>query len=221
MDDETIGCGGTLALHVRAGAKCRVIFLTDGRHGSSQLQELTRTERTLSERALVATRKDEARRALKSLGVLDVTFLDVEDGTLATDETAAARVREILEQDKPEVVYVPSFLEQHSDHYAASKILLRATADTDLSFQCMAYEVWTPLFPNCVVNIDEVVELKKRALANYESQLRDMDYLHSAIGLNSYRSVAFSGHRARFAEAFFAAPLNVYRAMFSQYGVGT
>ena len=33
MDDETIGCGGTLARHVRAGASVTVVFLTDGRHG--------------------------------------------------------------------------------------------------------------------------------------------------------------------------------------------
>src|ERR1700722_16160488 len=33
MDDEVIGCGGTLARHVAAGAKITVIFLTDGRHG--------------------------------------------------------------------------------------------------------------------------------------------------------------------------------------------
>ena len=32
-DDETIGCGGTLARHVECGAQVHVIFLTDGRWG--------------------------------------------------------------------------------------------------------------------------------------------------------------------------------------------
>jgi N-acetylglucosamine malate deacetylase 1 len=220
MDDESIGCGGTLALHARAGAQCRVVFLTDGRHGSSQLKGLTGGDRVRAETALVATRKDEARRALETLGVQDVLFLDVEDGKLATDETVVVRVRQILEEYKPQLVYVPCFLEQHPDHYAASRILVQATANTELNFQCLAYEVWTPLFPNCMVNIDEVAEVKKQALGNYKSQLRDMDYQHSALGLNAYRSVAFSDHRSRFAEAFLAAPLTAYRAMFSEYGSG-
>src|SRR5688572_2212586 len=32
MDDETMGCGGTLALHAQRGATVTVAFLTDGRN---------------------------------------------------------------------------------------------------------------------------------------------------------------------------------------------
>ena len=38
MDDETIGCGGAIARHVKAGATVHTVFLTDGRHGSGRLQ---------------------------------------------------------------------------------------------------------------------------------------------------------------------------------------
>ena len=33
MDDEVIGCGGTLARHVACGAEVTIVFLTDGRRG--------------------------------------------------------------------------------------------------------------------------------------------------------------------------------------------
>jgi N-acetylglucosamine malate deacetylase 1 len=33
MDDEVLGCGGTMARQVAAGSDVTVIFLTDGRHG--------------------------------------------------------------------------------------------------------------------------------------------------------------------------------------------
>ena len=86
MDDETIGCGGTLARHVRAGASVKVVFLTDGRHGGgSQLRALRGNARHAGEMELVATRKAEARQALGILGVQGMLFLDVEDGTLARD----------------------------------------------------------------------------------------------------------------------------------------
>jgi N-acetylglucosamine malate deacetylase 1 len=217
MDDETIGCGGALALHTRAGAVCRVVFLTDGRHGSSQIKDLGAAARRSEELKLTETRKVEARLALETLGVREISFLDVEDGTLSGNRQVSEHVRGILERDKPDLVYVPSFLEQHPDHYAASRILLEAASGSTLEFQCVAYEVWTPLFPNCIVRIDEVVELKKRALAHYRSQLHDMDYLHSAMGLNAYRSAAFTGHAARFAEAFCSMPLPAYRQMFDTY----
>jgi len=89
-------------------------------------------------------------------------------------------------------------------------VLLEAVAGTLLKFECRGYEVWTPLFPNCVVRIDATLELKKRALACYQSQLVHTDYLHAAIGLNAYRSLALGGKTGQFAEAFHALPLAEY-----------
>jgi len=220
MDDETIGCGGALARHVRAGARVHVVFLTDGRHGSGKLTSLSGEARLAEEMKLVATRKEEARRALATLGVQGSTFLDVEDGTLSQDAEVVVRLRAVLESQQPELVYVPCFLEQHPDHYAASRVLLAAAQGTSHAFQCMGYEVWTPLFPNCVVRIDDVVELKRRALSEYKSQLAELDYMHSGLGLNAYRSAAFTGNQARFAEAYCSVSLSEYRSMFDAYRGG-
>jgi len=218
MDDETIGCGGTLALHVRAGGTVTVVFLTDGRHGGGpEVRRLKGDVLHAAETRLVATRKAEARAALHKLGVKGMSFLDIEDGTLEQNAEAAARLRTILEAERPDLVYVPYFLEQHPDHYAASAILVEATRGMALSIQCLGYEVWTPLFPNCVVKIDEVVELKKAALTEYRSQLEQTDYMHSGLGLNAYRSAAFNDNYGRFAEAFCSVSLKEYRAMFDAY----
>lgn len=220
MDDETIGCGGSVARHVKAGGNVHVIFLTDGRHGSSTLRGLTGEARHAEELKVIAMRKEEARRALDILGVHSVSYLDVEDGTLQSDSGVVARLHAVLEAQRPEIVYVPCFLEQHPDHYAASQILLAATAGAPLDFQCVAYEVWTPLFPNCLVRIDDVVEVKKQALREYRSQLADLDYLHTSLALNAYRSAGFSGHYGLYAEAFCSVPLADYRKMFDAYRGG-
>jgi LmbE family N-acetylglucosaminyl deacetylase len=213
MDDEVIGCGGTLALHVAAGADVTVVFLTDGSQGS--------TDATPGEAVrLTATRKQEAERALRELGVTKIVFLDGQDGGLGAGPNHAVigGLRAALEAVRPDIVYLPFFLEEHPDHRAASALLGRAVAGTPLTFQCHAYEVWTPLFPNCLVRIDDSIDAKRRALEHYQSQLAEADYLHTAIGLNAYRSSAMLDGSCRFAEAFFAVSLPQYLQLLQAYG---
>jgi LmbE family N-acetylglucosaminyl deacetylase len=213
MDDEVLGCGGTMARHVQEGADVSVVFLTDGRYGGGAYAAPGEPERERRQSELVDIRKEEARRAGEILGVRNITFLDAEDGRLRTDSHVPARLRSILERDRPDVVYLPFFLESHVDHCATSDILMAATAGARDNFECRGYEVWTPLFPNIVVEIDTTVELKKRALACYVSQLADIDYMHTGIGLNAYRSSAVGCKTARFVEAFFSLPLTDYRKL--------
>lgn len=220
MDDETIGCGGTIARHRAQGAEVCVVFLTDGRLGSSALTSLAGASRLQRTMELIQVRKNEAVKALGELGVHDHVFLDAEDGSLcAGAATVSMALRDILVQRRPDLVYLPFFLEQHPDHWAVSPILLDAVRDTGLTFQCMLYEVWTPLFPNCLVRIDETLDAKKKALAHYTSQLNDADYIHFSLGLAAYRACAFSEHRARYAEAFCSLPLPDFRAMFETHNV--
>jgi LmbE family N-acetylglucosaminyl deacetylase len=213
MDDETLGCGGTIARHVLAGAQVTVVFLTDGRYGASYAG-MTEPERALRRTEIVAVRRAEAQCAARILGVQSLSFLDAEDGSLRTDRRVPALLRAILEREQPHCVYLPSFLEQHRDHRAANGVLLTAAAGTGLQFECRGYEVWTPLIPNCVVKIDTTVALKKRALACYQSQLEQMDYVHAALGLNAHRSLALGGNAGGFAEAFQALPLADYMRLY-------
>jgi LmbE family N-acetylglucosaminyl deacetylase len=201
MDDEVIGCGGTLARHVACGADVTVVFLTDGRGGGDP-----------------ATRKEESRRALAELGITKLVFLDGADGQLAATPALAAALRAALTAAQPEILYLPFFLEEHPDHRAASSLLAAAVGGTSLSFRCHAYEVWTPLFPNCFVTIDATIDAKRRALTHYQSQLAEADYLHTSLGLNAYRSSALLEGTCRFAEAFCAVSLHEYLELFRAYG---
>jgi LmbE family N-acetylglucosaminyl deacetylase len=213
MDDEALGCGGTIARHVQAGAQVTVVFLTDGRYGASYAG-VTEPERDLRQTEIMAIRKEEAQCAGRILGVQSLLFLDAEDTHLRRDTRVPGLLRAILQQEQPHCVYLPSFLEQHCDHRAANGVLLAAVAGTRLQFECRGYEVWTPLIPNCVVKIDATVELKKRALACYQSQLAQRDYVHAAMGLNAHRSMALAGKAGRFAEAFQALPLADYMRLY-------
>jgi N-acetylglucosamine malate deacetylase 1 len=210
MDDETLGCGGTIARHVKAGAQVTVVFLTDGRYGGASYAGMTEPERSRKLEEIIGVRKQEAQQAGEILGVQSLLFLDAEDTRLSADRRVPKLLRDILGRERPHCVYLPYFLDQHRDHRAANSVLLAAVTGTRLEFECRGYEVWTPLFPNRVVKIDVTIELKKRALACYRSQLADTDYVHAAIGLNAHRSLALGGKTGRFAEAFHALPLADY-----------
>jgi N-acetylglucosamine malate deacetylase 1 len=221
MDDEVIGCGGTIARHADAGADVSVIYLTDGRRGAANVNRLRGAELRAAETELVARRKQEAQRALAVLGIRKLRFLDCEDTKLERDITVASRLRSALLELRPDIVYLPFFLEHHPDHRAVSPALIAATEGTDLSFQCHGFEVWTPLFPNCAVWIDSTMERKREAMAQYVSQLEDdNDLMHAMIGLASYRSVVRSKAQGRFAEAFCVLPLDQYARAYRSFAAG-
>jgi N-acetylglucosamine malate deacetylase 1 len=208
MDDEVLGCGGTMARHAIAGSDVQVIFLTDGRRGGGGMKSPDGS--VLSAQEVVSVRKAEARRAAQVLGVGALTFLDAEDSRLSSDSRVGIRLREILVREKPDVVYLPFFTDAHPDHRAANTVLSAATLGTSLQFECRGYEVWTPLFANSLVRIDETIEAKRQAMECYRSQLAETDYLHCVNGLNAYRAMAFGTRKAQFAEAFHALALADY-----------
>lgn len=215
MDDEAIGCGGTLVKLARAGGAITVVFLTDGRYGDLDLANMPPEARATREGELIRIRKEEARRAASIIGISSTRFLDAEDSQLASTPEIQRRVRDILTEVNPDVVFFPFFLEEHPDHRAVSQILWDATEGTTWSFRCCAFEVWTPLVPNLLVDIQAEAEAKRRAMSVYASQLKDNDYIHCAMGLNAFRSITAGGKG--FMEAFWSGSLAEYRDLFQVY----
>jgi len=120
-DDETLGCGATIARKRALGTPVRVVVAADGRtsHRSS----------IISPEDLAARRAAEARDACRLLGVVDtdVVLLGYEDETLAErrHELAAVIAHE-LEAFAPEEVRLPSGRDWHPDHQALRGALAEA-----------------------------------------------------------------------------------------------
>jgi LmbE family N-acetylglucosaminyl deacetylase len=205
MDDEVLGCGGTLAAHAAAGATICAVYLTDGRYGAGP--------GTAAQPQLTQRRRDESRRAAQALGIGRQEFIDGAGNRLAYDGAAARRLRIVLEEVRPAVVYLPSFLERHPDHRATGDVLARAVDGSALDFECRSYEVWTALVPNRVADIDATLAHKRAALECYQSQLRHSDFGHFVFGLNAYRSSLVPGGGCRYAEGFLCANLDGYRKL--------
>jgi len=133
-DDETLGCGGTIVQKRRAGARCTIVYLTDGAKNG-----------TFPPAELAARRKAEALAAAAVLGVAAgaVLFLDYPDGALARHEPdAVRRVAEMLATVPFDEAYVPYARDPHADHAAAARIALAALRRIGRPAETFEYPVW-------------------------------------------------------------------------------
>ena len=192
-DDETIGCGGSLALHTMAGDPVKVVFLTNGAKGDSSGE--------IAKESYVELRKDEAKKACAFLGVTDLEFWSYEDRSLAGSRGVLRQMIDLLEDFQPQLVYAPSPLEFHPDHRAACFLLCDAIRSGHFGFEVAFYEIGQPLSVNLLVDITDVLELRVKAMEAYESQLKERPYKDISIALNRYRSMTLSGG-ATHAEGF-------------------
>ncbi len=217
MDDEILGCGGTLRKHVLDGASVTVAFMTDGRHGDPELNatRLPESERRERERRLVETRKQESRRAAEIIGIGSLVFLDQPDAELSVSPQVVASLAGVLRTTRPDLVYLPFLTERHRDHWETGSVFLESArscgGELD-ALTCCGYEVWSPLLANILVDIEAVLPAKRLAIEQFQSQLRHVDYLNCILGLGAYRSIEHlkgKGH----AEAFYRTDLASYRRL--------
>ncbi len=200
FDDDVIGCGGTLYKHTQAGDMVTIVYLTDGRLGDP-----TNPDKDM----VTQLRKEEAREATSILGIKDLIFLDQRETNLIVTDELVNCLSKIFKQFGPDLVYLPSFLDNHIDHLALNRVFLEVAGKLKIKFNICAYEVWTPLLPNIIVDIGDIILIKEEALKQYKTQIKQVDYVATTIALNRYRSI--TNHKGRsFCEAFFFCSLREY-----------
>mgnify|MGYP001396223321 CR=1 FL=1 len=216
MDDEIFGCGGTLALAVRRGSPVTIAYLTDGRKGydTRGTHFASEPEQKRYEDQLVERRKTEARAVGALLGFRPPQFLDFPDADLTATPEALDRVAQVVEDGRPDAVFLPFLTDPHPDHWATNRLFLEAAARLGLSdrTECWGYEVWAPLQANSTVDITDVMKEKDAAMEHYQSQAAVSDFRRAFQGLNIYRSLFVQGGRG-YAEAFWVTDLARYRAL--------
>lgn len=190
-DDETFGCGGTLALLARL-CPVKVILITDG-SGAGDLPPGTAEKR-----------QTEFKKALHALGVGEYRCLDEPDGNFRDTPEFRGKITALLEQDRPNWVFLPSPLDYHRDHVRAAVVLTELCRRASSVEQLLFYEIWSPLPATHVVDITSVLERKRAAIQSHVTALACGDYLNATLGLNAYRSL-YLPHDAsppRWAEAY-------------------
>jgi LmbE family N-acetylglucosaminyl deacetylase len=191
-DDEAIGCGGTICLHVARGDRVSAVFLTSGELG---LKHLVREEAW-------RVREAEAAAAAEVLGLSRLSFLRCPDWFVGDHvDEAAAGLREFLGPDLPQLLYLPHPHEGHPDHQAALPVVRAALGASYPLPDLLAYEVWTPLAEyDHVEDISSVMARKLKAVRCHRSQIGHFRYDAAVCGLNRFRGALAA--RCRYAEVF-------------------
>lgn len=140
-DDETLGCGATIARKVGAGAHLSILIATDGSGSPPHV-----TDR----HALVQQRRAELLRATSHLDVPpgNIVNLGLPDGALAgAVRELAHQTAELLLDTRPAQLFTHSRWDPHPDHRSCWQAVMQAltTVKSRLpEFPCAVYEfpIW-------------------------------------------------------------------------------
>ena len=183
-DDEVLGCGGYIAARVKSGDEVVVTFLSDG--VTSRDKNLGLSE--------IEFRRNAARSAANVLGVKDVSFGDFPDNKLDSVPLLEVikTIEAVVDRARPTIVVTHFGGDLNIDHRIVNQAVLtacRPTADQVVK-QIMFFEVssstewqWPTegeaFVPNWFEDISQTLELKVKALLNYEHELREWPHPRS------------------------------------------
>ncbi len=174
-DDAELGCGGTIAKHVKMGKKVGIVDLTKGELGT---------------RGTVEIRAKEAADAAKILGLSVRENLGLQDGFFSNTPDAQNAVIKIVRKYQPEIVLGNAIKDRHPDHPRASALIydacflagLRQIKTNDDAGA--AQTSWRPrllfhfiqsqfITPDFVVDVSDAWEIKMEAVRAFKSQFFD------------------------------------------------
>ena len=206
-DDETLGCGGTLALLRQQGCHIKVVIMTDG----SQGDPLGYTHGDV-----VNCRQRESIAALNLLGIDDIVFLGETDGDFRYTPAVAKQITSILDTFVAQWILLPSVLDYHRDHVAISLSVLSVWQQRGCQERVFLYEIWQPVPATWMVDVTPVLALKQQAMQCYQLPLKYGDYAAAFFGIMRYRGVYLGEQSEKYAEAFLELEVTSWQSVLSQ-----
>ncbi len=209
-DDETLGCGGTIARHALGGDQVYVQILV-GRTNRYLVSRGYRYDQRVIDRV-----KQAAVKAGKVLGVKEIFFADLQDEELITNLTASVEaVEKVVAKINPEIVYTHHSGDGNQDHrgvFEATLVAVRAIAKNSPR-RVLSYEVLssteqvtgTPSWafvPNYFVDISGTLSKKLQAMKCYKEELRKFPHPRSLKGIETLATYRGISCNLNAAEAF-------------------
>ena len=187
-DDESLGCGGTIARHIQMGDEVYVLILAEGitsrdanrkpEQRASELSELSRN----------------AQEANKILGVTSLTIKPFPDNRMDSVEflDVVKEVESFLQEHRPSIVYTHHEGDLNLDHRLVHKAVAVASrprpdnsVKTILFYEVPSSTEWqipsssSIFIPNWFVNIEDTLNKKLKALTKYHTERRPWPHARS------------------------------------------
>lgn len=186
-DDEVLGVGGTIARLATEGAEVHVVIVTKGLPPHF-------------EESLIQKGRAEARRAHELLGVSETHFLDFPAAALDSTphRELNGRLRDVLVNIKPEIVFLPFGGDIHLDHQLVFLSGLVASRPHSgwypravYAYETLSETNWNAPYvtaafvPTTYFNIVGHLEKKLAAMEVFESQIRSFPHERSRQALEA------------------------------------
>lgn len=202
LDDEVLGCGGTIQYFKKIKSEVNVIFIADRKYDNRIIPYKVKNDRS------------EALKAKKLLKYDKQFFLGFHDESLYLNiDKIIIELVKLVKQLKPDTIFCCSPDDNNHDHYStfiAAKVVMRwvygvknvylyevpSSSEVSPNTQNSLFE------PNFFVNIDKYINNKIKALNCYKSETRLFPNARSKEGIVTYAKFRgmMSGHKN--AEAF-------------------
>ncbi|MFQ5615234.1 MAG: PIG-L deacetylase family protein [Anaerolineales bacterium] len=218
-DDEAIGLGGALSMHIENQSEVTVLYLTDGRGPGAAESNSLSAAAELPKLAIVR------RKEAESIGddyPINQIFWEIKDNHLTNDSETVSALVDVLTNVQPELIYLPSFFDHHYDHFSANQVLVDALNKFPHSrMTILGYEVWdnTP-FPNHILDISAHFEQKAKILSYYKTPLKYTDFIKLCRHRNALHYLLYVDSLDKqpegYAEAFYRLDSITYRRLFDE-----
>jgi LmbE family N-acetylglucosaminyl deacetylase len=204
-DDETLGCGGTIAKHVANGDEVKIIFMTNG-VGS-------RIDHCDSD---TAVRASSLCQAMSVLGVNDYQCFNFPDNQMDSVAllTIVKVIEDIITKLQPGIIYTHFAHDLNIDHRITHQAVMTAcrpikgsSVKKILSFEVLSSSEWNSTSsatfnPQYIVDINSYWQKKEQALQCYQEELRDFPHSRSLKCIEALATLRGATHGFFKAEAF-------------------
>lgn len=185
-DDVELSCGGWLARAATEGHRVGIVDLTQGE---------------LATNGTVEVRAAEAAEAARLLGVAQRVNLGLGDGALrADDDDQLAAIVGVIRATRPGLLLAPHREARHPDHRAAGSLATAAhfwagvrrfrpdLGDAFRPARLLHYPQRHELRPDFVVDVSDVYDTKRAAVAAHASQFGDGDptLINQPLGVQAF-----------------------------------
>jgi len=215
-DDETLGCGATIAKHVANKDEVTLLVMTDGISSrAARFSSKNSFLNPLENKAKISQRKSALQQSCDVLGIKTLIQYDFPDNKMDSVDllSIVQKIEKHVENIGVDIIYTHSLYDLNIDHRLTAQAVLTAfrplpesSAKTILSFEVLSSTEWQfaeqKFSANWFVDVTGFFQTKLSALSCYKEEMRDFPHPRSFIAVEAQAKLRGATIGKQYAEAF-------------------